>query len=105
MRHGSPANAKFFDNKFGQDVRNQYDGGIKNSEQWKAAIRSYFIVVYPTMKYLLTWAEKRGNNPITPGALEPLRDWMDEDPWMVGHLLWAFLAVNLTGAALAIHAN
>ena len=30
---------------------------------------------------------------------------MDEDPWMVGHLLWVFLAINLTGAALAIHAN
>ena len=67
LRHGSPANAKFFDNKFGQDVRNQYDGGIKNGEHWKAAIRSYFIGVYPTMKYVLTWAEKRGNNQITPG--------------------------------------
>ena len=57
------------------------------------------------MKYLLTWAEKRGNNPITKEDLEPLRSWMDEDPWLVGHLMWAFLAVNLTGAALAIHAN
>ena len=57
------------------------------------------------MKYLLTWAERRDKDPIIPEALEPLKAWMNEDPVMVGHLLWAFLGVNLTGAALAIHAN
>ena len=101
LRYG----AKTFDYKFGQDARNQYDGGPKSGEAWKAAMRTYLVGVRPPMKYLLTWAERRDKDPITPEALEPLQAWMDEDPVMVGHLLRAFLVVNLTGAALAIHAN
>ena len=93
-----------FDTKFGQDVRNQYDGG-KKGEEWKAGMRTYLIGVHPPMRQLLTWAERREQNPITPETLETLKCWMDEDPVMIGHFLWAFLGVNLTGAALAIHAN
>ena len=57
------------------------------------------------MVYFFTSAKKRGAKPITPAILEPLRDWLHEDPVVVSHLLRAFFAINLTGAAKAIHAN
>ena len=31
------------------------------------------------MKHFRTWAEKRDTNPITPQALEPLKDWRRQD--------------------------
>ena len=101
FKHGS----KLFCFKFGQNLVNHVDGTQTNGEQWGADTRTYFIGIHPPMKYFLAWAEKRGAQPITPASLEPLRDWLHEDPVVVSHLLWDFLAMNLTGVAKAIHAS
>ena len=49
------------------------------------------------MKHFLAWAEKRGTSLITTEALESSRGWMDNNLYVVGRFLWAFLTINLTG--------
>ena len=88
-----------FETKFGQDSKNQFDGGQKGGEQLKVLIRGYFVGKLPIMKHLLAWAERHGTVPISESEVEALRCHLDECPVVISHLLWAFLKVNFTAAA------
>ena len=57
------------------------------------------------MKYVLKWEESHGTNIITPSNVMSLAPHLDEDPFVMNHLLWAFLNVNLTNAAREIFCN
>ena len=54
-----------FEIKFGQDSKNQFDGGQKGGEQWKVLIRGYFVGKLPIINYFLAWAELHGIVPIS----------------------------------------
>ena len=57
------------------------------------------------MGCLLKWAEDHGGNNVTMEGIQQLINFLDEDPIVVNHLLWAFLNVNLTGRAREIFCN
>ena len=97
--------SKIFETKFSQESRNQYDGGAKGGEAWKVLIRGYTLGKIPMMKYLLKWAEDHATAEVTAQGLRGLAPYLDEDPFVINHLLWAFLNVNLTGKAREIFCN
>ena len=96
--------SKIFETKFAQEAKNTYDGS-KGGEAWKVLIRGYLLGRVPMMKYVLKWAEDHGSNPVTAQGIAGLVDYLDEEPMVLIHLLWAFLNVNLTGAAREIFCN
>ena len=96
--------SEIFEVKFAQDSKNQFNGH-KGGEAWKVLTRGYLLGRIPMMKYLLKWAEDQGTNEITLQDLHGLAPHLDEDPAILGHLLWAFLNVNLTGKAREIFCN
>ena len=57
------------------------------------------------MGCLLKWAEDHGGNNVTMQGIQQLINFLDEDPFVINHLLWAFLNVNLTGRAREIFCN
>ena len=59
----------------------------------------------PMMKHMLRWAESYGSVAITASDIANMVPYLDEDPAVMSHLLWAFLNVNLTQAAREIFCN
>ena len=96
--------AKIFETKFAQESRNQFDGS-KGGEAWKVLIRGYLLGKIPMMKHILKWAEDNKTTEIHTGAVGSLGPYLDEDPFVISHLLWAFLNVNLTGKAREVFCN
>ena len=96
--------AKFFEVKVAQDTRNQFDG-VKGGEAWKVLVRGYLLSRLPMMGHLLRWAECHGNREINPQMVNDLSSYLDEEPYVVSHLLWGFLNVNLVGKAREIFCN
>ena len=90
---GNPPTLKFdsrnFETKVGQESKNQYDGG-KGGEAWKVLIRGYLLGRVPMMGCLLKWAEDHGGNNVTMEGIQQLINFLDEDPFVINHLLWAF---------------
>ena len=101
-KHG--VGARIFETKFAQESKNQF-AGVRGGEAWKVLIRGYLLGRAPIMKFLLKWAEDFGTMEITSDAVQGLKMFMDEDPEVMDHLLWAFLNINLTGAAREIFCN
>ncbi len=101
-KHG--VDARIFETKFAQESRNQF-AGVRGGEAWKVLIRGYLLGRAPIMKFLLKWAEDFGTMEITSDAVQGLKMFMDEDPEVMDHLLWAFLNINLTDAAREIFCN
>ncbi len=68
-------------------------------------IRGYFLDRLPISKQLLHWAGgyKKANIPIAD--VQGLSAWMNEDPLVINHLLWAFFNINLVGEAREICCN
>ena len=97
--------SKVFETKTASENKNQYDGGDKGGESWKTLIRGYLLGRVPMMKWVLKWAEDFGNNFIDPTHIQSLRNYLDEDPDVLNHLLWAFLNINLTAKAREIFCN
>ena len=97
--------SKTFETKFAQESRNQYDGGRKGGEAWKVLIRGYLLGKVPMMRYVLKWAEEHGAHEVTAPGIQGLAPFLDEDPHVMSHLLWAFLNVNLVGAAREVFCN
>ena len=96
--------SKVFEIKYAQDSRNQYDGG-KSGTAWHTLTRGYLMSRCPIVKQLLQWAEDFKKETVTAQHVEALWYYMDEDPSVVNHLLWAFFNVNLTAAAREIFCN
>ena len=59
----------------------------------------------PIVKQLLQWAEDFRKSVITTEHVDMLEPFMDESPRVVNHLIWGYLALNLTGLAHDIFAN
>ncbi len=96
--------SKIFESKFAQEGRNQYGGG-KDGASWRILIRGYFVGKMPVCKQLLQWAEEFKNVAITMQDVQNLAGWMEEDPGVISHLLWAFFNINLIGEAREIFCN
>ena len=96
--------SKIFEVKYAQFSENRFDGD-KNGEHWKGRTRNYFCGVLPAAKSLLEWAEGFGKNEITQRDVEGLRNFFDEDPVVISHLMWSYFNANLTGAAMEIFNN
>ena len=96
--------SRAFETKVGQESKNQYDGG-KGGEAWKVLIRGYLLGKAPMMGHLLKWAEDHGSASVTMESIGTLVGCLDEDPFVIGHLLWAFLNVNLTHKAREVFCN
>ena len=96
--------SKIFESKFAQEARNQFNGG-KDGASWKVLIRGYFVGRLPVCKQLLQWAEDYKANVITMQNVQELDGWIEENPMIVNHLLWAFFNVNLVGEAREIFCN
>ena len=96
--------SRVFETKVGQDSKNQYDGG-KGGEAWKVLVRGYLLGKVPMMGHLLKWAEDHGAASVTMESISSLMGQLDEDPFVIGHLLWAFLNVNLTLKAREVFCN
>ena len=96
--------SKTFETKVAQDSRNQFDGG-KTGAHWKTITRGYFMSRCPMTKFLLRWAEDFKKNTILPEHVFALKPFMDEDPMVIDHLLWAYFNLNLTGQAREIFCN
>ena len=96
--------SKIFETKYGQDPRNQYDGG-KTGASWHALTRAYLMSKAPILKHLLRWAEDFKKEKVTLDHVAALWPYVDEDPRVMNHLLWAFFNINLTGAAREIFCN
>ena len=69
--------SKLLETKFGQDSKNQFDGGQKGGEQLKVLIRGYFVGKLPIMKHLLAWAERHGTVPISETMVLGLKPHLD----------------------------
>ena len=87
------------------ESKNQYDGNEKSGESWRRNTRIFLTGRIQPLKYLLKWAEDRGSNVISEADVLGLRPFMDEDPVVLNHLVWAYFGVNLTGAAKEIFGN
>ena len=98
-------NSKLFDAKFGQESKNQFDGGLKGGDAWKVLMKGYFVGKLPEIDSLLAWAEKQSTNPITETMERSLELHFEECPRVLCHQLWAFFIFNLTGAARDIFLN
>ena len=96
---------KTLDVKYAMDPRHQFDGNEKAGETWKTNVNIFLTGRILALKQLLKWAEDHGDGEVTTADVESLRYYMEEDPVVISHLLWAFMGVNLTGAALAIFGN
>ena len=57
------------------------------------------------MGHVLKWAEDHGSNDINHCGIGNLSGYLDEDPYVINHLVWAFMSVNLTGKAREIFCN
>ena len=96
--------SKIFEVKYAQFSENMFDGD-KDGEHWKGRTRNYFCGFLPAVKSLLEWAEGFGKNEITQRDVEGLRNFFDEDPVVISHLMWSYFNANLTGAAMEIFNN
>ena len=96
--------SRVFETKFGQESKNQFDGS-KGGEAWKVLIRGYLLGKVPMMGPILKWVEEHGSQPVTEAGIVGLMMKLDEDPFIVNHLLWAFLNINLTSKAREIFCN
>ena len=110
MQARGPGQKLFFDSevldvKYAMDIRHQYDGNEKAGEQWKTGTKIFLIGRIMILKEMLKWAEDHDNTMVTAEATQSLQVHMAEDPTVVSHLLWAYLGVNLTGAAREIYGN
>ena len=68
-------------------------------------IRGYVLWKVPVMGAVLKWVEDHGGQPVTEQGIMRLTTCLDEDPFIVNHLLWAFLNINLTAKAREIFCN
>ena len=96
--------SKVFETKFAQERHNQWSGKV-DGHGWREFIRCYLIGRLPAVKHVLKWAEQHRGKEIATAEVANLRAHMDEDPVVVGHLLWAFFNVNLTDKARDIFCN
>ena len=97
--------SKALDVKYAMDSRHQFDGSEKTGETWKTQVKIFLTGRILALKQLLKWSEDHGDAEVTAADVESLRYYMEEDPVVISHLLWAFMGVNLTGAAQAIFGN
>ena len=87
------------------EARHQFDGSEKTGEGWRGKIRDFLVGRIQVIKWLLKWADDFNTEVVTRAHVESLKPYMDEDRTVINHLLWAFLSVNLTGAAREIFGN
>ena len=97
--------SKVLDIKYALDARNQYDGGEKNGESWRINTKDFIVGRMYAAKKLLEWAEEHNVTEVKEEEVQKLRPYMDEDPVVINHLLWAFLGINLTGSAKEMYRN
>ena len=93
------------DIKYALDAKHQYDGGEKTGESWRVNTRDFLVGRMFPIKKLLEWAEQHDGTEVKDEKIEELRPYMDEDPVVISHLLWAFLGINLTGSAKEMYRN
>ena len=93
-----------FESKVAQYKEMMFDGE-KDGETWQRKTRNYLCGRLPILKSLLEWAEAFGKTVITQEDVLSLRSVLDDDPGLISHSLWAFLNLNLFGAAMDIFCN
>ena len=85
--------SEIFEPKLGQETKNQYDGG--KGEARKVFIRGYLLSKVPVMGHVLMWFEGHGAADVTTEGLYSLTNFLDEDPFVINHLVWAFPSTSI----------
>ena len=68
-------------------------------------MRGYFVSKVPMMSCVIKWIEDHGGSDVTADGIGGLRSFLDEDPYVMSHLMWGYLNVNLTAKAREIFCN